>query len=134
VIALVIAITLSAGMISARAQYQSGTTVPQLPYGTLNPAMPSTVPQSPETPVSPTTPGTAPGTQAGPGTAIGTNPITGQPCLGGGSSAINGGMPNAPIGAAQAPVAGQGPTMGLPPATSVYGLNNELPTGLPGAC
>ena len=41
-----------------------------------NPSTSLTIPQS-EVPVSPTTPGTLPGTQAGPGTAVGTNPITG---------------------------------------------------------
>jgi hypothetical protein len=44
-----------------------------------NPSSSLTVPQQPEIPVSPTTPGTLPGTEAGPGTAVGTNPITGQP-------------------------------------------------------
>lgn len=90
----------------------------------------TTLPQSPEVPVSPTTPGTLPGTTAGPGTSIGTNPITGQPCLGGGSSAVNGGIPGAPTTQGQPPLPGA-QTSGLPPSNSVYGLNNQTS---PGAC
>ncbi len=94
----------------------------------------NTVPQAPEQPVSPTTPGTLPGTQAGAGTSLGTNPITGQPCSGGGSSAINGGIPGAstvPGGPAQ-PGAQVG---GLPPSRSVYGLNRQPGnSGNLGAC
>jgi hypothetical protein len=96
-----------------------------------NPSSSMTLPQSPETPVSPTTPGTLPGTQAGPGTSVGTNPITGQPCLGGSSSAINGGIPGAPVTSDQPAEPGQTVT-GLPPNNSVYGLGNQVPDN--GAC
>jgi hypothetical protein len=90
-----------------------------------------TAPQSPEVPVSPTTPGTLPGTTAGSGgTSVGANPITGQPCLGGGSTAINGGIIGAPTTAGQPPEPGTN-TIGLPPNNSVYGLNNGT---TPGAC
>jgi hypothetical protein len=103
---------------------QTGLTVPQTPLGL-------TVPQTPEMPVSPITPGTAPGTTAQ-DIGIGVNPITGLPCLGGGASAINGGLPSvstAPDQTAQTGVAG------LPPSTSVYGLSNQLPNTLTaGAC
>lgn len=99
-----------------------------------NPSNSVTVPQRAEQAVSPTTPGTLPGTQAGPGTSVGTNPITGQPCLGGGGSAITGGIPNAPTAANQPDQANPG-INGLPPDNSVYGLNNQLnSTSNPGAC
>jgi hypothetical protein len=91
-----------------------------------------TLPQSSEVPVSPTTPGTLPGTTAQ-DTAVGTNPITGAPCLGGGASAINGGIAGAPTAPDQEAEPGA-QVNGLPPATSIYGLNNELPTTDPGAC
>lgn len=42
-----------------------------------NPSSSLTSSQQQEVPVSPTTPGTLPGTESGPGTAVGTNPITG---------------------------------------------------------
>jgi hypothetical protein len=48
-----------------------------------NPSTSLTLPEQQETPVSPTTPGTLPGTNTG-DTAVGTHPITGQPCIGGG--------------------------------------------------
>lgn len=54
-----------------------------MPPGTLNSAQPYTVPQTPEQPVSPGNPNTAPGSTIG---SAGTNPLTGQPCLGQGSS------------------------------------------------
>jgi hypothetical protein len=105
-------------------QAQTGLTVPQVQPGL-------TVPQAPEMPVSPITPGTLPGTTAQ-DIGIGVNPITGLPCLGGGASAINGGLPNvssAPDQTSQTGIAG------LPPSTSVYGLSNTLPNTLTaGAC
>lgn len=91
-----------------------------------------TVPQSPEAPVSPTTPGMLPGTTA-PDSTVGSNPITGAPCIGGGASAINGGIAGAPTAPDQSAQPGQAVT-GLPPNTSIYGLNSELPTSNPGAC
>jgi len=92
-----------------------------------------TLPQAPEAPVSPTTPGTLPGTTAQ-DIAVGTNPITGAPCIGGGASAINGGIPGAPTGPDQLGVPSQA-VGGLPSTTSIYGLANELPnTTAPGAC
>jgi hypothetical protein len=97
-------------------------------YAAIAHAQGLTIPQPAETPVSPSTPGTLPGTEAGPGTSVGTNPITGQPCLGGGASAINGGMVGAPTNPGQT-------TTGLPPDNSVFGLNNQVPdTSSPGAC
>jgi hypothetical protein len=103
------------------ANAQTGLTVPQG----------LTLPQAPEMPVSPITPGTAPGTTAQ-DIGIGVNPVTGLPCLGGGASAINGGLPSvstAPDQTAQTGVAG------LPPSTSVFGLSNQLPNTLTaGAC
>jgi hypothetical protein len=95
-----------------------------------NPSTSVTIPQQSEIPVSPTTPGTLPGTQAGSGTAVGTNPITGQPCLGGGSSALTGGLPTAPTTSDQPGEPGNS-TAGLPPDNSVYGLGS---TPNPGAC
>jgi len=100
---------------AARAQNQSGGL---------------TIPQGQEVPVSPTTPGTLPGTEAGPATAVGANPVTGQPCVGGGSSALTGGLPTAPTTANQPGEPGQS-TAGLPPDNSIYGLGN---TTNPGAC
>lgn len=95
-----------------------------------NPSTSLTIPQQSEVPVSPTTPGTLPGTQAGPGTAIGTNPITGQPCTGGGASALNGGLAGAPTTSDQ-PGASSQATAGLPPNNSIYGLGTATN---PGAC
>jgi len=95
-----------------------------------NPSSSLTIPQQQEVPVSPTTPGTLPGTEAGPGTAIGTNPITGQPCVGGGSSALTGGLPTAPTTADQPGEPGNS-TAGLPPDNSIYGLGNSQN---PGSC
>jgi hypothetical protein len=54
-----------------------------MPPGTLNSAQPYTVPQAPERGVSPSNPNTAPGSTLG---SAGTNPLTGQPCLGQGSN------------------------------------------------
>lgn len=100
---------------------------------TFNPSTTLTLPQSPEAPVSPTTPGTLPGTTAQ-DTTVGTNPITGAPCIGGGGSAINGGLPGAPTAPDELSDSGQN-TLGLPPNTSVYGLNNQISnTTNPGAC
>ncbi len=95
-----------------------------------NPSTSLTIPQQSEVPVSPTTPGTLPGTEAGAGTAIGTNPITGQPCIGGGTSALNGGMTGAPTTSDQPAEPGQD-TADLPPDNSIYGLGA---TANPGAC
>src|ERR1700744_112669 len=78
------------------------------------PSMGLTIPQQSEVPVSPTTPGTLPGTEAGLGTAVGTNPITGQPCIGGGSSAFTGGLPTAPTTSDEPGEPGDA-TAGLPP-------------------
>ena len=88
-----------------------------------------TIPQQSEVPVSPTTPGTLPGTQAGAGTTIGTNPVTGQPCTGG-ASALNGGLAGAPTTSDQPGEPSQ-QTAGLPPNNSIYGLGNATN---PGAC
>jgi hypothetical protein len=112
------------------AHAQTGLTVPQPPTGLTVPQG-LTLPQAPEMPVSPITPGTAPGTTAQ-DIGIGVNPVTGLPCLGGGASAINGGLPSvstAPDQTSQTGVAG------LPPSTSVFGLSNQLPNTLTaGAC
>ncbi len=103
-------------------------------YAALGHAQGLTVPQQPERPVSPSTPGTVPGTAAGPKTAVGTNPITGAPCVGSGSSAINGGITGTPTAPGKPPEAGQ-TTTGLPPNSSVFSLNNQLNNSLsPGAC
>ncbi|HUI14788.1 MAG TPA: hypothetical protein VL048_15125 [Xanthobacteraceae bacterium] len=95
-----------------------------------NPSTSLTIPQQSEAPVSPTTPGTLPGTQAGAGTTIGTNPITGQPCTGGGASALNGGLAGAPTTSDQPAEPGQS-TAGLPPNSSIYGLGTATN---PGSC
>jgi hypothetical protein len=95
-----------------------------------NPSSSVTIPQQPEVSVSPTTSGTLPGTQAGAGNAIGTNPVTGQPCIGGGSSALNGGLAGAPTTSDQPGEPGQA-TAGLPPNNSIYGLGTATN---PGAC
>jgi hypothetical protein len=113
------------------------TTLLAAAYGPIahaqNPSTSLTIPQSPEVPVSPTTPGTLPGTTAQ-DTTIGANPITGAPCVGGGASAINGGIPGAPTQAGQPGQPGTNLT-GLPPSSSVYGLSSQLPnTTNPGAC
>jgi len=90
-----------------------------------------TLPEAPEMPVSPITPGLLPGTTAQ-DIGIGTNPITGAPCLGGGSSAINGGLPSVSTAPDQP---GQPDIAGLPPDTSVFGLSSEVPnTETAGAC
>lgn len=94
-----------------------------------NPSTSLTIPQQQEAPVSPTTPGTLPGTEAGSGTAVGTNPVTGQPCTGGGSSALTGSLPTAPTTSDQ-PGQPSNSTAGLPPNNSIYGLGNANP----GAC
>jgi len=90
----------------------------------------ATIVQQPETSVSPTTLGTLPGTTAGPDTSVGANPVTGQPCLGSGSSAINGGIIGAPTTAGQPSEPGTD-AAGLPPNNSVYSLNNGT---APGSC
>jgi hypothetical protein len=95
-----------------------------------NPSTSLTIPQQSEVPVSPTTPGTLPGTDAGAATSVGTNPITGQPCLGRGASAFNGGLAGAPTTSDQPAEPGQD-TNGLPPNNSIYGLGT---TNNPGAC
>jgi hypothetical protein len=103
------------------------------PAITTNPSSSLTLPQQPEMPVSPTTPGTLPGTTA-PNIAVGTNPITGAPCLGGGASAINGGVPGAPTASNQPAEPGQA-VNGLAPNTSIYSLNNQTPNSAnPGTC
>jgi hypothetical protein len=75
----------------------------------------TTVPEAPETPVSPANPSAFPGTTP-PGTngVSGTNPVTGAPCVGTGSTAINGATPGATP----------------PPPNGVYGQNGANP----GAC
>jgi|HubBroStandDraft_3_1064219.scaffolds.fasta_scaffold67011_3 hypothetical protein len=95
-----------------------------------NPSSSLTIPQQSEVPVSPTTPGTLPGTEAGPGTTVGTNPVTGQPCTGGGASALNGDLPGAPTTSDQPGEPGEA-TAGLPPISSIYGLGTATN---PGAC
>lgn len=72
----------------------------------------------------------APGNEAGPGTTTGTNPLTGQPCVGGGASALTGGLPTAPTTSDQPGQPGNS-TAGLPPNNSIYGLGN---TTNPGSC
>jgi hypothetical protein len=64
-----------------------------MPPGTLNSAQPYTVPQAPEQPVSPGNPNTAPGSTLG---SAGTNPLTGQPCMGQGSSETTSGSSTIP--------------------------------------
>ncbi|HEY2532241.1 MAG TPA: hypothetical protein VGJ20_30660 [Xanthobacteraceae bacterium] len=96
-----------------------------------NPSSSLVLPQGPENPVSPTTPGTLPGTLAGPGTGVNTNPITGQPCIGAGSSAINGGLIGSPTTPATGTdtTTGQTTPLGTPPGNSVFGLNNGTTFG-----
>ena len=77
------ALFLVAATVASNAQSE----VPVSP-GTLNSAQPYTVQQTPEQPVSPGNPNTAPGSTLG---SAGTNPITGQPCLGQGSTATTSG-------------------------------------------
>jgi hypothetical protein len=109
-----------------------GLTLPQPPTGLTVPQG-LTLPQAPEMPVSPITPGTAPGTTAQ-DIGIGVNPITGLPCLGGGASAINGGLPSVSTAPDQTSESETG-VIGLPPSTSVFGLSNQLPNTLTaGAC
>jgi len=64
-----------------------------MPPGTLNSAQPYTVPQAPEQPVSPGNPNTAPGSTLG---SAGNNPLTGQPCMGQGSSETTSGSYTVP--------------------------------------
>ena len=97
---------------------------------TQNPSASLTIPQRSEVPVSPTTPGTLPGTQAGPGTTIATSPITGQPCSGNGSSALNGGLAGALATSDQPDAPGQA-MAGLPPNNGIYGLGTATN---PAAC
>ncbi len=88
-----------------------------------NPSGSLTLPQTPEAPVSPVTPGTLPGTMAGGGLSVGTNPITGLPCAGAGSTALSGAGNIGEIGTPDtAPE-------GLPPGGSVFGSGTSL-----GAC
>jgi hypothetical protein len=61
--------------------------------GTLNSAQPYTIPQTPEQPVSPGNPNTAAGSSLG---SAGTNPLTGQPCLGQGSTETTSGSTAVP--------------------------------------
>jgi hypothetical protein len=93
-----------------------------------NLSVPFVVPTAPETPVSPVTPGVLPGTEAGPGTAVGTNPVTGLPCLGGGASAITGEVPAAPDIIGEPAQPGAVP-FGLPPADSIFGLDSGTAAG-----
>jgi hypothetical protein len=88
-----------------------------------NPTDALTLPESPETPVSPTTPGTLPGTTAGSGLSVGTNPITGMPCSGEGSTALNNALPEADTEDHAAANPDEIPS-GLPPGSSVFGLNS----------
>jgi hypothetical protein len=64
-----------------------------MPAPNLNTVQPYTIPQSPEQSVSPGNPNTAPGSTLG---SAGTNPITGQPCLGQGSTATTSGSTTIP--------------------------------------
>jgi hypothetical protein len=126
-VGFVVATFVVAGTTRGQAQ-----TIPP-PVITTNPSSSLTLPQQPETPVSPTTPGTLPGTTAA-NIGVGTNSITGAPCLGGGSSAVTGGIPGAPTAADQPAQPGQAVT-GLPSNTSIYGLTNQIPNNTnPGAC
>ena len=121
-----------AGFFFATATIGHAQAVPP-PVITTNPSSSLTLPQQPEAPVSPTTPGTLPGTTA-PNIAVGTNPVTGAPCLGGGASAINGGVAGAPTAPGQPGQPGQA-AGGLAPNTSIYSLGNQTPeTANPGAC
>ena len=74
-------------LVAATVASNAQSEVPVSP-GTLNSAQPFTVPQSQEQPVSPGNPNIAPGSTLG---SAGTNPITGQPCLGQGSTATTSG-------------------------------------------
>ena len=65
---------------------------------------------APETPVSPSNPSAFPGTTA-PGTSGATSPLNGAPCVGTGSTAINGATPGATP----------------PPQNGVYGQNSANP-------
>jgi len=93
-----------------------------------NLSIPFVAPTAPETPVSPVTPGVLPGTEAGPGTAVGTNPITGLPCLGGGASALAGAVPTAPDIIGEPAQPGAVP-FGLPPSDSIFGLDSGTAGG-----
>jgi hypothetical protein len=84
-----LAILLLAAMTTA-SEAQSQYSMPQ---GTLNSAQPYTVPQAPEQSVSPGNPNTAPGSTLG---SAGTNPITGKPCMGQGSSETTSGSYTVP--------------------------------------
>jgi hypothetical protein len=79
---------LAAATVASDAQSQYS-----MPPGTVNPAQPYTVPQAPEQPVSPGNPNTAAGSTLG---SAGTNPITGQPCMGQGSSETTSGSSAVP--------------------------------------
>ena len=73
-----------------------------------------TLPQAPAIPVSPTTPGS--------GLSVSTNPITGLPCSGEGSTALATGMPNGndeDEGATSSTTPG-----GFSPSSSVFGASN----------
>ena len=120
------------GLSVAAATVSRAQTVPS-PAITTNPSSSLTLPQQPETPVSPTTPGALPGTTV-PNIAVGTNPVSGAPCIGGGASAIDGGVPGAPTASNQPAEPGQTVT-GLAPNTSIYSLNNQSSgTANAGAC
>jgi hypothetical protein len=95
--------------------------------GYLQLAQSTLLPEAAENPISPATPGTLPGTTAGSGLGTGTNPITGQPCSGEGSTALLGGINGVDEnGVATNPDTTPG---GLPPEESVYGSSYNL-----GAC
>jgi hypothetical protein len=98
---------------------------PPPPPPILNPSAPLVLPAPSETPVSPIDPGTLPGTTAASGLVIGTNPITGLPCTGEGSSSAVDGTNTLP--GATAPIYDN--QVVAAPAGSVYGLGNESDLG-----
>jgi hypothetical protein len=95
------------------------------PPPVVNPSAPLTLPAPSEMPVSPTNPGTLPGTTSALGPAIGTNPITGLPCTGEGSSSAVAGSNTLP---GTSSPAGDN-QVGLPSTSSVYGEPNESELG-----
>jgi len=76
--------------ISTASDAQSQATMPP---PTLNPSQSYTVPAARVAPVSPANPNTSPGAALG---SSGTNPLTGQPCVGTGSSATTNGTTTPP--------------------------------------
>lgn len=76
--------------ISTASSAQSQATMPP---ATLNPSQGYTVPAPRVAPVSPANPNTSPGSTLG---SSGTNPVTGQPCVGTGSSATTNGTTTPP--------------------------------------